>query len=150
MAGGPSFTVLVSMLASRLSPRIRVDDHLLERLAHELAAMLEGRLADTELRAFHGRKVLEVRPLWINKGVVAERFIAHCGARDDIFPDFRLAIGDDRTDEDLFQAAGPDAWTILVGRHPTRARFTLPTPAEVIQLLSRLDAIDGRTPVPGA
>ena len=36
-----------------------------------------------------------------------------------------LAIGDDRTDEDLFAALPPDAITIRVGPGPTRARFRL-------------------------
>jgi molybdopterin-containing oxidoreductase family membrane subunit len=33
IAGGPALTVLVSMLAARLTPRARVDEHLLERVA---------------------------------------------------------------------------------------------------------------------
>lgn len=34
VVGGPSLTVLVSMVAARLSPRVHVDDELLDRLAH--------------------------------------------------------------------------------------------------------------------
>lgn len=34
VVGGPSLTVLVSMIAARLSPRVHVDDELLDRLAH--------------------------------------------------------------------------------------------------------------------
>ncbi len=34
MAGGPALTVLVSMLAGRLSKRIQLDDHLLERISY--------------------------------------------------------------------------------------------------------------------
>jgi trehalose 6-phosphate synthase/phosphatase len=36
-----------------------------------------------------------------------------------------VAIGDDRTDEDLFEALPPEAITIRVGPGPTRARFRL-------------------------
>lgn len=44
MAGGPSLTVLVSMLAARLSPRIRVDDDLLERVTNFVGWVLVGYL----------------------------------------------------------------------------------------------------------
>jgi trehalose 6-phosphate synthase/phosphatase len=36
-----------------------------------------------------------------------------------------LAIGDDRTDEDLFAAVPPDAITIKVGPGATQARFRI-------------------------
>jgi trehalose 6-phosphate synthase/phosphatase len=47
-----------------------------------------------------------------------------------------LAIGDDRTDEDLFARMPDDAWTIHVGRGPTRARFSVADPAEALGLLA--------------
>ena len=34
VVGGPSLTVLISMIAAHLSPRVHVDDELLDRLAH--------------------------------------------------------------------------------------------------------------------
>ena len=52
-----------------------------EWLARELVAMLEGMLADTELRAIRGRKIVEVKPLWIHKGAAVERFASAYGAR---------------------------------------------------------------------
>jgi trehalose 6-phosphate synthase/phosphatase len=100
-----------------------------EWLAHELVAMLEQMLAETELRAIRGRKTVEVRPLWIHKGVVVDR-LSHDGPP----ADFRFAVGDDRTDEDLFEALG-DAWTVRVGGGHTRARFLLPGPPQVRELL---------------
>ena len=30
--------------------------------------MLEGMLAETELRAYPGKKIIEVKPMWANKG----------------------------------------------------------------------------------
>ena len=39
-------------------------------------------------------------------------------------PDFVLAAGDDRTDEDLFERLQSDAWTVHVGPGPTRASYT--------------------------
>lgn len=40
MAGGPALTVLVSMLAARLSPRIHIEDELLERLSNFIGWVL--------------------------------------------------------------------------------------------------------------
>lgn len=104
-----------------------------EWLAHELVEMLESMLAETELRAFRGNKIVEVKPMWANKGHLVERILALWPD-----PDFRLAIGDDRTDEDLFARMDPDAWTVHVGGGATRARFTLPDVKAVRGLLERL------------
>jgi Ni/Fe-hydrogenase subunit HybB-like protein len=44
MAAGPALTVLASTLAARVTPRARVDDRLLERLAHFVGWVLVGYL----------------------------------------------------------------------------------------------------------
>lgn len=101
-----------------------------EWLAGELIALLEGMLAQSELRAYRGRKNVEVKPGWANKGALAEHFLA---LRPDA--DFRFAVGDDRTDEDTFMALDADAWTVHVGFEDTRARFRVPDVPAVILLL---------------
>jgi trehalose 6-phosphate synthase/phosphatase len=103
-----------------------------ERLAYELAGRLEGMMAETEVRAILGRKIVEVKPLWIQKGAVAERFSAGAGPGA-----FQFAIGDDRTDEDMFAALPESAWTVHVGTEPSRARFFVPGPGQAIDLLTR-------------
>ena len=109
-----------------------------EWLALELVAMLEDMLGDTELGATRGRKIVEVKPLWIHKGVVAERFA-------DEYPEesFRFAVGDDRTDEDTFEALTLSSWTVHVGIDRSHARFYVSDPAQVLELLSRFA---GQTP----
>jgi trehalose 6-phosphate synthase/phosphatase len=89
-----------------------------EWLANELTTILDGMLADTELRAVRGHKIVEVKPIWINKGEV-------CGVLTADWQDFDfcLAVGDDHTDEDLFERLAPPACTVRVGDAPTRARF---------------------------
>jgi trehalose 6-phosphate synthase/phosphatase len=104
-----------------------------EWLANELVALLEEMLAETELRAFRGQKIIEVKPLWIHKGAVVERLTEHCGPAD-----FQFGIGDDRTDEDLFRVLDASAWTVHVGEGRSRARFRLPGPAHVLALLERM------------
>jgi trehalose 6-phosphate synthase/phosphatase len=91
-----------------------------EWLANELVSMLEAMLAETELRAFRGEKIVEVKPVWVNKGEAIERLL-----RDFPAPDFILAAGDDRTDEDLFERAPNSAWTVHVGPEPTCASFVV-------------------------
>jgi trehalose 6-phosphate synthase/phosphatase len=109
-----------------------------EWLANELVAVLEELLADTELRAVRGQKSIEVKLVWANKGEV----LAHIEGTGSS-PSFRLAIGDDRTDEDLFERLPPDAWTIHVGDGPSRARFRLPHPWAVRRFLEEI-AAEGR------
>lgn len=99
-------------------------------LANELVSMLEAMLADTELRAFRGDKVVEVRPLWANKGEALERLLTHYS-----HPDFLFAAGDDRTDEDLFERMPPDGWGVHVGAGPTRAAFVIPDVQQLRKIL---------------
>ncbi len=101
-----------------------------DSLSGELLALLADTLADTELQAIPGSKIVEIRPAWANKGAAAARFGELCGPAE-----FQLAVGDDRTDEDMFQALDSASWTIHVGGGPTCARFTLATPADVVELL---------------
>jgi trehalose 6-phosphate synthase/phosphatase len=92
-----------------------------EWLANELVSVLEELLAETELRAVRGVKSVEVKLIWANKGEVAAHIEGLGPATS-----FRLAIGDDRTDEDLFERLPPDAWTVHVGEGASRARFRVP------------------------
>jgi trehalose 6-phosphate synthase/phosphatase len=91
-----------------------------EWLANELVSMLEAMLADTELRAFRGEKIVEVKPVWANKGEAMQRLLGQSPGADFVF-----AAGDDRTDEDLFERAPEKAWTVHVGPAPTRASFVV-------------------------
>jgi trehalose 6-phosphate synthase/phosphatase len=104
-----------------------------EWLAQELVAMLEDMLAETELRAIRGRKIVEVRPGWLHKGEVAKRLMKMCGPAD-----FVLALGDDRTDEDLFAALEETSWTAHVGTGRSRARFSLAGYPDVLAILRRM------------
>jgi trehalose 6-phosphate synthase/phosphatase len=87
-------------------------------LANELVTTLENLLSGTELAVIHGNKVVEVRYAWANKGEVAARLVAGFRRKS-----FVLAMGDDRTDEDLFVRLPRTAWTIRVGTGSTSARF---------------------------
>ena len=104
-----------------------------EWLANELCANLDELLAETELRAIRGQKSVEVRLVWANKGEMVSRVEAALPTVD-----FRFAVGDDRTDEDLFERLPPDAWTVHVGEGMSHARFCLSGPREVVDVLEQL------------
>jgi len=88
--------------------------------------------SELNLEVVEGNKVLEVRNPGINKGRAALRLISGRTW------DFILAIGDDRTDEDLFAALPESAYSIKVGVGPTRARYNLDDVAAVRSLLNKL------------
>ena len=106
-------------------------------LANELVASLENLLAGTELTVLHGSKVVEVRYAWANKGEVAAR-LASPLKRGSLI----LAMGDDRTDEDMFERLPRRAWTVRVGPGPTAARFRVASPAVARGLLAMLAAAE--------
>jgi trehalose 6-phosphate synthase/phosphatase len=99
-------------------------------LANELVSMLEAMLAETELRAFRGANTVEVKPVWANKGEAFERLQA---AQPEA--DFLFAVGDDRTDEDLFERMRDGAWTVHVGPGSTCAAFVASDVESVRRLL---------------
>ncbi len=84
-----------------------------------------------DLIIHQGNMILEIRPRGATKGHIAEKWLAHQ-------PSFVLAIGDDYTDEDMFEALPSWAYTIKVGRGRTAARFRLQKSAEVVSLLEKL------------
>ena len=98
--------------------------------ARQLRVHLRDVLTGTPLEVLAGDKVVEVRLRGMHKGVVM-RGLLRPG-------DLALAIGDDRTDEDLFASLPDDALTVKVGRGPSVARHHLPDVAAVRALLRAL------------
>lgn len=105
---------------------------LAERRIIEIKNALDDELNYLGLDFMNGDKVIEIRPRGVDKGHAAHRWF-----RDPCY-DFLLAVGDDRTDEDMFEAAPEDAWTIKIGDEPTRARFALKNCREMRDLLEVL------------
>ncbi|GAX81964.1 hypothetical protein CEUSTIGMA_g9392.t1 [Chlamydomonas eustigma] len=126
--------------------------------AKELLDHLEGVLSNqaVEIVGGGGHAVVEVRPQGVSKGRAVEKLLAGLAASKvaageaERRADFILCIGDDRSDEDMFVAietarATPrmvaDIFECTVGQKPSRAPFYLNDPAEVLQLMSRLNMV---------
>jgi trehalose 6-phosphate synthase/phosphatase len=110
------------------------DPELGSQRAMELADTLASLLANTSLQVLRGRKVLEIKQSHIGKGQAALAWL-----NVDPPPDFVLALGDDETDELMFEALPETAWTVRVGDHRrSHARFFIEAPGAVRQLLAAL------------
>jgi trehalose 6-phosphate synthase/phosphatase len=90
------------------------------RRANELRLHLSQLLSNQPVEILAGHKVIEIRPYGIHKGRIVPPLSAERLATTAV-----LAMGDDRTDEDLFAALPPEAITIKVGPGATQARFRL-------------------------
>src|SRR5215213_3676267 len=103
------------------------------RRANELRLHLAQLLSNQPVEILAGHKVIEIRPYGIHKGRIVPPI-----PPDRLPSVVILAIGDDRTDEDLFTVLPPEAITIKVGPGATHARFRLDGVPAVRAFLSSL------------
>jgi trehalose 6-phosphate synthase/phosphatase len=103
------------------------------RRANEVRLHLSQLLSNQPVEILAGHKVLEIRPHGVHKGRIVPPLSPERLAATTV-----LAVGDDRTDEDLFAALPPEAITVRVGPGPTRARFRVDGVAAVRALLRSL------------
>jgi trehalose 6-phosphate synthase/phosphatase len=82
--------------------------------------LLGDALSNQPLEVLEGKKVIEVRLRGVSKALVAHRVLSQSPPGQQV-----IAIGDDRTDEDLFRALPASTVTVAVGEGPTRARYRL-------------------------
>jgi trehalose 6-phosphate synthase/phosphatase len=85
-----------------------------------------------QLQVIDGNKVIEVRMAGVDKGTAAKRLL------DEKPCDFVMAIGDDKTDEDMFKALAERAITVKVGGGNTSAQYNIASQQQVLQLLNKL------------
>jgi trehalose 6-phosphate synthase/phosphatase len=97
------------------------------------------------LEVIEGEKVIEVRVSGVSKGVVVAQI-------DQSVPTTIIAMGDDRTDEDLFKALPPSAASIIVGHLPSVARIRIEDVTSARRLLRQIVNNRARpeTPPPSA
>jgi trehalose 6-phosphate synthase/phosphatase len=113
----------------------KAESGLGEMRVRELSSHLKHFLTDKGLTVMNGNMIVEVKPKEVNKGQ-AVSFLSQ-----QIAHDFVMAIGDDLTDEDMFEALEQEAYTIKVGPGNSAARFGLVDFKEVTGLLDELSKI---------
>jgi trehalose 6-phosphate synthase/phosphatase len=100
---------------------------LAEKRVVELNILLSSLISDG-LHILNGNKVIEVKNSRINKGFAANKMVEKKH-------DFIFAIGDDTTDEYLFEELPERSFTIKVGPQNTVAKFTLANIKKVHELI---------------
>ncbi|QQR85923.1 MAG: bifunctional alpha,alpha-trehalose-phosphate synthase (UDP-forming)/trehalose-phosphatase [Flavobacteriales bacterium] len=105
------------------------------RRSRELVAVLSDLSRSYDFQVIEGHKVIEARSTGIDKGSAMGALLARHPAP------FIMAIGDDRTDEDLFKALPVDAVSIRVGMVPSFARFNVRRHDDVLALIRQMVAV---------
>jgi trehalose 6-phosphate synthase/phosphatase len=99
-----------------------------------LIGLLNNIIPSLGLKLLNGNKVVEVMKAGVGKGKAVKRLVERMNY------DFILSVGDDATDEEMFEYFIPDnnAFTIKVGKGKTYAGHNLAGPEEVFKLLKKL------------
>ncbi|MFI8377973.1 MULTISPECIES: bifunctional alpha,alpha-trehalose-phosphate synthase (UDP-forming)/trehalose-phosphatase [unclassified Leeuwenhoekiella] len=112
------------------------DPDLGEIRASELSSVLKELSANNDLGVLDGNKVLEIKNSTIHKGKAVTK---HIFEKDYTF---QFAIGDDWTDEYMFQDLPNEAYTIKVGLQKTAAKYYVDDTDRVRDLLKKFAAQD--------
>lgn len=106
------------------------DKEYATRRAQELLWQLKNYIQpELNLQVIDGNKVVEVKKTAFNKGTATRTFVE----TGDF--DFILAIGDDTTDEDMFEALPDTSFTIKIGDDLSAARNHIRSQDEVFHFL---------------
>ncbi|MBA0779130.1 hypothetical protein Gotri_003410, partial [Gossypium trilobum] len=113
--------------------------------AKEMLDHLESVLANEPVAVKSGQFIVEVKPQGVSKGMVSEKIFTTMSEKGKQ-ADFVLCIGDDRSDEEMFEiisnaicsgilSSSTSVFACTVGQKPSKARYYLDDPAEVLNML---------------
>ncbi|CAN8306119.1 unnamed protein product [Cochlearia groenlandica] len=116
--------------------------------AKEMLEHLESVLANEPVAVKSGHYIVEVKPQGASKGSVSEKIFSSMAEKGKP-ADFVLCIGDDRSDEDMFEAIGNAmskrllsanalVFACTVGQKPSKAKYYLDDTNEVTSMLESL------------
>lgn len=116
--------------------------------AKEMLDHLESVLANEPVAVKSGQFIVEVKPQGVSKGLVAEKIFSRM-AESGKQADFVLCVGDDRSDEDMFEIIGnatnsgilspnTSVFACTVGQKPSKAKYYLDDTIEVRTMLDAL------------
>jgi trehalose 6-phosphate synthase/phosphatase len=109
-----------------------------KELLLSIEQLLHGRAAEV----LQGHRVIEVRARGVNKGMYVSRLFPHGRPANH----FVLAVGDDRTDQEMYAALPAGAFSVHVGmagslpEGPRRDQFLLDSPSAARSFLRELSA----------
>ncbi len=104
------------------------------RQANELCLHLTQAFANAPVEVLPGAMVVEVRPHGVSKALVVRRLVAADGAEAPLY----VALGDDRTDEDMFAALPEASLSLHVGDRPTQATLEIGDVEQAHEFLRRV------------
>ncbi|CAL9135063.1 unnamed protein product [Musa textilis] len=116
--------------------------------AKEMLDHLESVLANEPVSVKSGQFIIEVKPQGVTKGLVAEKILSSM-VENGRQADFVLCVGDDRSDEDMFEdiagvvtkklvAPHTSIFGCTVGQKPSKARYYLDDTTDVVNMLGAL------------
>jgi trehalose 6-phosphate synthase/phosphatase len=110
----------------------KADPELGALRSNEIKDELMSMIGNSNLEIMEGNKVVEVKNAGINKGRAAFKKLGHANYN------FILGIGDDWTDEYLFEELPDSAITIKVGLRNTLAKYNVESFRDVRSLLQKM------------
>ncbi|KAL7590344.1 probable alpha,alpha-trehalose-phosphate synthase [UDP-forming] 11 [Lactuca sativa] len=121
--------------------------------AKELLDHLESVLANEPVVVKRGQQIVEVNPQGVSKGAVVESLITSMQSKGKPL-DFVLCIGDDRSDEEMFEKIAnsvslqgiAEVFACTVGQKPSMAKYYLDDTVDVIKMLHGLEAASSQAP----
>ncbi|MDX2001084.1 MAG: bifunctional alpha,alpha-trehalose-phosphate synthase (UDP-forming)/trehalose-phosphatase [Chitinophagales bacterium] len=108
------------------------DPWIADLRAFQLLNTLVYKCSKRNLEILNGNKVIEVKISGVDKGTTSKMWLN----REKW--DFIIALGDDRTDEDIFEVLPQHAYSIKVGTQESVAKHRIPSWKETRKLLSAL------------
>lgn len=111
-----------------------VERGLGELRTRELVNHLKYLAANYNLHVMEGNKVIEIKNIEVNKGRAALKWLEQYPS------DFIITIGDDWTDEDIFQVMPEHAFTVKVGGTTSAAKYNINSYIDTRYLLKNLAA----------
>lgn len=98
--------------------------------AQQMMQLFVEMLSNMPVEVHMGKKILEVKSIYANKGNAVMRF---AGGKNKY--DLILCCGDDITDENMFKLKDERLFKIKVGPGPTVANYSIDNPKEMVSML---------------
>jgi trehalose 6-phosphate synthase/phosphatase len=125
--------------------------------AKELVDHLERVLSNEPVGVKCGHFIVEVKPQGVSKGLAVDKLI-HTLINNGKAPDFLMCVGNDRSDEDMFESinskasssvftTAPEVLACSVGQKPSKAKYYVDDTAEVIRLLKNVSGVSSQPEV---